>query len=154
MMSFMAWFNYHGNFPWMSHVMWQMSDALYGNCSRGDGERKQTSNLFVARAIITQLLWFGFGILLRSLLVSTAQNSNKKPWPLKIHEVKTLFVREASWRSMDLLCWTGRHWTQRKSTDYWMWSRKEQGPVQQWLLNPNQPKSTLKLLPQERGLFK
>lgn len=144
-MSFVAWFNYHGNFPCMSHVMWQMSDALYGNCSSRDGERKQTSHPFVAPVIITQLLWFGFVTLLRNLLVSSTQNSNKTPWPLKIHKIKTLFFREASWRSMDthLLCWTGRHQTQNKSTDHWMWSGNNQGPVQQQLLKPNQPCPTL-----------
>lgn len=128
-MSFTVWFNYHGNSPCMSHVMWQMSDALYGNCSMGDGERKQTSNLFVACIKITQLLWFGFVTTLRSLLISSTRNSNKKPWPFKIHKVKTLFFREASSRSMDtcLLCWTGRHRTQNKSTDHWMWSGNDQG---------------------------
>lgn len=144
-MSFMAWFNYHGNSPCMSHVMWQISDALHGNCSRGDGERKQTNNPFVACVIITHLFWSGFITVLRSLLVSSVQNSNINPQPLKIHKAKTLFFREASFRSMDtcLLCWTGRHQTQNKSTDHWMWSGNEQGPVQQWPLNPNQPRPTL-----------
>lgn len=129
MMSFMAWFNYHGNFPCMSHVMWQMPDALYGNCSMGDGERQQTNNPFVACVIITQPFWVGFVTVIRSLLVSSAQNSNKKTQPLKMHKVKTLCFREASWRSMDtcLLCWTGRHRTQNKSTDHsldviWKWA--------------------------------
>lgn len=92
-------FHYHGNFPWLSHVMWQMSGALYGNWCMGDGERKQTNNPFVACLIVTQLLWFGFVTVLRSLLVYSSQNSNKKTF--KTHKVKTLFFREGkdSWRS-------------------------------------------------------
>lgn len=65
----------------------------------GMGKGSRQSNPFVACIKITQLLWFGFVITLRSLPVSSTWNSNKKPWPFKIHKVKTLFFREASWRS-------------------------------------------------------
>jgi len=85
-----------------------------------DGKSGQASNLFSAPAVVTQLLLFGFVTIPRSFLVSRAQNSNKITNYIK-STVKTFLsgTRVVLPEKRICLLWrTGRHQTQKGSTDH------------------------------------